>query len=340
MGRMRLPPEMTVHYMTHTSATERRATERGYPVPSVAESRGSGEKHPARPSGRSPYWRFFVPAGVFLVATAAYPLATLLRMAFGGVTLSNLGGGYGWVGLANFRSVIDEPNFYSSLRLTGYFTGALLAVDLILGYVVAEALRRPSRLATVTQSVLMVSWALPVLVTGTIWRFLLLNNGVLNTLLQPLGIGTILWLASAKVALWGVLIAVAWASLPFCATVIRGGMLSVPLDTLEAARVDGAGRWSLATKVVLPQMRSTIGTLAVLIITYGFGASFGFIDVMTAGGPGTATTTIPVLAYNDSFQTFQFGAGAALAVMAMAIVVVLAAFMFRLSRETWRASGR
>jgi ABC-type sugar transport system permease subunit len=59
---------------------------------------------------------------------------------------------------------------------------------------------------------------------------------------------------------------------------------------------------------------------------------------MTAGGPGTATTTVPVLAYNDTFQTFQFGAGAALAVMTMAVVVVMAAFMFRLSRESWRAN--
>lgn len=319
-----------VEDVTYTTGVELTAPAQSRHAPPL----GKGAKR-----RRSPYWRFFVPAGLFLLATAAYPLATLVRMAFGAVSLSNLGGGYAWVGLENFRNVISEPNFYSSLRLTAYFTGALLIVDLGLGYLIAEALRRPSRLATVTQSVLMVSWALPVLVTGTIWRFLLLNNGLLNTVLKPLGVGTILWLASAKVALWGVLMAVAWASLPFCATVIRGGMLSVPVDTLEAAVVDGAGRWSLALRVVLPQMRSTVGTLAVLIVTYGFGASFGFIDVMTAGGPGTATTTVPVLAYNDTFQTFQFGAGAALAVMTMAIVVVMAAFMFRLSRESWRASA-
>jgi ABC-type sugar transport system permease subunit len=277
-----------------------------------------------------------VPAGIFLLATVVYPLVTLIRMAFGDVSLSNLDGSYGWTGLANFRAVFDSPFFSSSVKQTAVFTAALVAVDLILGYVVADWLRRPSRLAGFTQTVLLIGWALPVLVTGTIWRFMLLDNGFLNALLHPLSVGPVGWLSSSTFALWGVLIAVVWGSLPFSATVIRGGIMGVPAETREAATIDGAGRVTIAWRIMLPQMRSTIGTLAILLVTYGFGTSFAFIQVMTAGGPGTATTTLPMLGYQESFRTFNFGSGAAVALLSMAVVIVLAVGLSRLSRESWR----
>jgi multiple sugar transport system permease protein len=285
-----------------------------------------------------PYHRFVIPALVFLALTVGYPLVTLVRMAFGSVTVSNLGGAWAWVGLANFQSAFASPFFAPSILSTAEFTAALLVFDLIVGFIVAEWIKRPGRLAGFTQTVMMIGWALPVLVTGTIWRFMLLNNGFLNQLLRWVGASPVEWLSSSSVALWGVLIAVAWASLPFCALVIRGGLMSIPEETLEAATMDGAGWLATTIQIVLPQMRNTIGTLAVLIITYGFGTSFAFIEVMTAGGPGTATTTLPVLGYSDSFQTFNFGPGAAIALLSMAIVVALSVGLFRLSREAWRTS--
>jgi ABC-type sugar transport system permease subunit len=119
--------------------------------------------------------------------------------------------------------------------------------------------------------------------------------------------------------------------------VLKGGLLSIPTDTLEAAAIDGASWWSTTRRVVLPQMRSTIMTLALLIIFFGFAGSFAFIDVMTAGGPGTATVTLPFFGYVDSFTTFQFGDGAALALMSMAFVLLLSLGVIRLSKETWRS---
>lgn len=302
-------------------------------LPSTSSTKARRRRKPLHGS----YGWFLVPAGIFLLATAAYPLVTLVRMAFGAVNVSNLGGSWALTGFKNFRQVISSPEFVPVVKTTFYFTGALLVVDLVLGYIIAEWIRKPTRLASATQTVLMMGWALPVVVSGTIWRFLLDDDGLVNDILHSVGLGSVLWLTSSKMALWGVLLAVAWGSLPFCATILKGGLLSIPIDTLEAAAIDGANRWKTIRRVILPQMRSTIMTLALLIIFFGFAGSFAFIDVMTAGGPGTATVTLPFFGYVDSFTTFQFGDGAALALMSMGFVALLAVAVIRLSRETWRS---
>jgi len=114
-----------------------------------------------------------------------------------------------------------------------------------------------------------------------------------------------------------------WAVVPFSALVYRAAMLDIPSDEIEAAEVDGAARHQEVRYIVLPHLRPTTVVLVVLIVVYAF-RSFDYIYVMTDGGPGTSTTTLPFLSYMEAFVSFQYGVGSAAAVLAICVVFALA----------------
>ena len=197
-------------------------------------------------------------------------------------------------------------------------------VDLVIGFGVARLLaRQGSRLIGAVLALMVLVWALPPVVSGSVWKFLLAGDGAVNAVLVAIGLGPVGWLSSPDLALGAVSLVAAWASLPFAVLIIRGGLLAIPPEILEAAELDGAGPWKLSRYVLLPLLRPTLAVLAILVILYAF-RSFDFVYVMTQGGPGRITNTLPYLAYQTSFKTFSFGAGAAVAVLAMLVIVFLA----------------
>jgi ABC-type sugar transport system permease subunit len=252
-------------------------------------------------------------------------------MSLSNVGAENIIGQWPFAGTANFHAAFASDAFWQAVRTSAIFTGVLLVGDLVLGFITAVWLSQPARGMGLAQALMILAWALPPIVTGTAWKFLLQQDGFVNALLKPFGVGQVEWLSSTKVALWSVIGVVAWASIPFCSMVIRAGLLGIPRDTIEAARVDGANDRQVTWRIVLPQLRGLLATLSVLVIVYGFGGSFSYIFVVTEGGPGTVTTTLPFLGYVDAFTDFDFGIGAAIAVISMVIVGLLALGYLRAS---------
>jgi ABC-type sugar transport system permease subunit len=160
-------------------------------------------------------------------------------------------------------------------------------------------------------------------VSGSVWKFLLDGNGGVNAVLHILGFGSVNWLSSPHLANWAVAGITAWASIPFSILVIRGGMLGVSPDLIEAAAMDGAGYWRIQLRIVIPQIRPTLGILSILVVLYAL-RSFDFIYVMTSGGPGNVTTTLPYLAYQNAFTSFNLSTGAAVALLSMVVVAIIA----------------
>lgn len=115
----------------------------------------------------------------------------------------------------------------------------------------------------------------------------------------------------------------AWAIIPFNALVFRAAVMNIEEETFEAARLDGANARQEIRYVILPALRPTSVVLLVLTIVYAF-RSFDFVYVMTKGGPGDATVTLPYLSYVEAFVRNDFGRGAATALVAVAMIVVLA----------------
>ena len=147
-------------------------------------------------------------------------------------------------------------------------------------------------------------------------------------LLTPLRADPIPFLYDATWALVSVALVTTWAVIPFNALVFRAALLGISPEIFEAAALDGATRWQEIRHIMIPAAKPTALVLLVLTIVYGF-RSFDFIYVMTYGGPGTATNTLPFLGYLQAFSRYDFGLGASTSVIAVLLVVVLAVLYSR-----------
>ena len=286
----------------------------------------------AASSGRTPVVRrkrrpgpvlFVLPAVVLLLAFAAYPLVVLVRMSLSDVGPTNIIGVWHFVGLSNFVHELATSDLWKSALRTLGVAAVLLVSNLVLGFFAASILNVRSRLTSVVLSLMVFVWALPPLVSGSVWKFLLDDSGAVNAVLGIVGIHPVSWLSAPGLALWTVAGVIAWAGLPFSALILRGGLLAISEDVLEAAALDGAGYWRTQFQIVLPLLRSTMWILAILTVLYAF-KSFDFFYVLTQGGPGTATNTLPVQSYYTAFTNFDMSTGATIAVISMLVVALFA----------------
>ena len=266
---------------------------------------------------------YLLPAVVVLLAFAAYPLLVLLRMAFSDVGPSNIVGVWHWVGLDNFVAVLGSSEIWASTLRTIIVAVVLLASNLVLGFLAASILSTRGRVTNIVLGIMVFVWALPPIVSGSVWKFLLDDSGALNAILGMVGLPHVNWLSSPSLAIWVVAGVVSWSSLPFSALILRGGLLAIPQDVIEAAAIDGAGYWRTRFRIVLPLLRPTMWILAILTVLYAF-KSFDFFYVLTQGGPGTATNTLPVQSYYTAFSNFDMSTGATIAVISMLIVAIFA----------------
>jgi multiple sugar transport system permease protein len=260
---------------------------------------------------------------VVLGAISVYPLFELVRIAFSNVGPTNLIGVWSWVGFANFRAVLGTSELGQAVHTTVQLTLILLFSDLVIGFFVASVLVGRARSTNAVISVMVFVWALPPLVSGSVWKFLLSDGGGVNSLLGLIGIQPVDWLASPSLAVWTVGLITSWAALPFATMLLRGAMLAVPVDIIEAAALDGAGYWRTQTRVVLPLLKPTMAILSILAVVYSL-QGFNFIYALTDGGPGTATANVPFMAYQTAFSSFDLSSGGAVALLALGFVLLLA----------------
>jgi multiple sugar transport system permease protein len=277
---------------------------------------------------------FVLPGVGYLLVFALYPLYQLIVMSVSDVSSANILTTWPGVGLGNFRATTGVPDFSEALAHTVVLVVIALVVNLVGGTVAALSMRADGWATKVVLSLMVFVWALPGVVVGNLWRFLLTPDGPVNALLVTLHIvaAPIPWLVNGQLALLSLSLVNAWMVLPFSTLVMRAAVLDVPRDQLEAAALDGAGAVGQFRNVIMPHIRPTLSALAILLVVNGF-RSFDLIYVMTSGGPGTATSTLPFLAYRQAVQEFQFGLGAATAVFSLALVFVFAVIYGIASRQ-------
>ncbi|WP_223693953.1 carbohydrate ABC transporter permease [Leifsonia poae] len=277
---------------------------------------------------------FLIPGAVYLAVLSIYPLIDLFRTAFADVTAANILGGRPFNGLDNAQAVLDDPAFLGIVVQTLVVVAIVLVVSLGGGFLAALVLRPRTRLSAITLGFMVFVWTLPPVVSGNLWKFLLSSDGAINTTLIALHLidKPLPWLSQGTLALVVLALVNAWTIVPFCALVIRAALLDVPEELLEAAAIDGASGWKANRYIVLPLLRPVLSILSVLVVINAF-RSFDLIFVMTAGGPGTATTTLPFLSYQQAFHFYEFGQGAFTALLSLLIVLGLAAVYIRANRK-------
>ena|SRR5690606_4952734 len=268
---------------------------------------------------------FLLPAAVFLGLFSLYPLWTLVRMAFSAVTSATLNREWELVGLDNFARGFESGATQAAVGRTLVFVLVVTVLGMAIGLAAAIALRTRGRWSGAVLALMVFVWALPPVVNGSVWKFLLADNGLVNSLVLQLGLRDLPmpFLYDGTWALMSVAFVNSFAVIPFNALVYRAALLNIEPEVFEAAALDGASKWQEIRHIMIPSVRSTTLVLLVLTIVYGF-RSFDFIFVMTYGGPGTATNTLPFLGYLQAFVRYDWGLGSATSLLTVLGVLVLA----------------
>ncbi|MET1089485.1 MAG: sugar ABC transporter permease [Arthrobacter sp.] len=237
-----------------------------------------------------------------------------------------------WVGLENYQRLLLDPVFPLSLGLTVLFVaGSAVLGQNLLGLALAVLMRRarPS-VSTLVGTAVVAAWVLPEIVAAFAAYAYFSRDGTLNQLLGGLGLGQPDWLYSWPMA--AVVLANVWRGTAFSMLVYRAALNDIPTEVAEAAQMDGAGGWRRLAFITLPMIRGSIAT-NLMLITLQTLAVFTLIWVMTAGGPANASTTLPVLAYQEAFKFGDIGYGTAVASVLLLIGALFGVGYIRLLRE-------
>jgi len=286
-------------------------------------------------------YALILPAVLYIVLLIGVPLFLALRFSVSNVTTGseNLTGDF--VGLKNYRAVMDTPLFWKALRNTFFFTFASELVKAVLGLGLAFLLIQPFRGRAIVRALIIIPWAMPVAISAIAWKWMLDPNlSVFNWVLNntplinqtPLGDHYHNWRGDDHLAMFSVILVNVWRGLPFSAIVIMAGLTAVPQDLIDSAKVEGASflqRWRL---VIVPIIAP------ILFISLLFSVVFTFTDLsvvylLTNSGPGDATYVLPTLAFQTGILGGALGRGAAISLFMLPLLMAVAIWLLRLLRQ-------
>jgi multiple sugar transport system permease protein len=292
---------------------------------SVASTRG-GAIHSRRILLKAEPYLYAFPSVFLIAAILLVPLVIGMSYAFRDVQILNPFSG-GYVGLAHFRTLAQDQNFWDALRNTFVWTVTSVVLQFVFGLILALLLDRPFPGRPLIQALVFLPWAVPSFLSGLNWAWLF--NPVVGPLphwLYALGILSAPdnILSDPDHALWGPIIANVWWGIPFFAITLLAALQSIPRDIYEAAEIDGAGPLQRFRSITLPFLAPTIA-ITVLLRTVWIANFADLIVVMTKGGPADSTQIVASYIFTQAFQRLDFGYASAIAAV---LLVLLLAYAF------------
>lgn len=278
---------------------------------------------------------FLLPALLVTAAVILYPALQTVWLALHHFVLFDPDG-QRFVGLDNFARIVGDELFWVSLGHSTVWVVATVAMQFALGLITALLLNQTFAGRSVARALVVIPWALPSVIIGLMWTWMYdLNLGVFNDGLLRLGLidAPVAWLAQPSTALGAVILALVWQGFPFFAVMILAGLQTIPAEHYEAAEVDGATRWQMFRFVTMPALREVIATALLLRIIW-VANSLDVILVMTGGGPGYATHTLPLYAFLKAYSAMDFGYASALSlVLTFLLLLAVALYVRRAARQ-------
>ncbi len=233
-----------------------------------------------------------------------------------------------FVGLENFTNALTDPDFLNSIRVTVLFVlGSAVFGQALLGFLIAWTIRDLApKYRSAIELVVILAWIIPSSVVTFLWIAML--NGPEGTLNTILGIDTEWFL---EYPLLSIIVFNIWRGTAFSMLLSSAALASVPPSFLQTARLAGASNWQILRDVVLPSIKGYLITNLLLITLWTFNDFTPFL--LTGGGPGGKTETVPVFIYQEALRFLELGYGSAIAAIALAINFVIAMFYLRSSRK-------
>ena len=275
------------------------------------------------------------PSVLLLGVLVAFPLVFSLRNSFYFWNLQMSPQPLGFIGLGNYRAAIQQSDFFEALRHTLEIALIGTAIEVAAGLAIAHLLAVRLVGINFCRALLIMPTTIAPLVTGFLFRYMYdAQGGLIPWLIRtahlpipPQGL-----LGSEHTALWAVLFADIWQWTPFCAIILYAGLLSVPDEIVEAARIDGAGGWTILWRMTLPLIRKPMAFVAALRLMQIFNL-FDLVLVLTRGGPGSASRTLSYNLYQQGLVDFNIGLSSAstwmIVILVNILIALFAIFAFR-----------
>lgn len=301
-------------------------------VTTVGRRRTAGAVHRRRQAVVA--WLFALPFVAVFAVFMLGPLLASLGMSFSDFTVRDIRTPFAVdvVGFDNFVAVFGDELFRKALLNTFYFVLVGIPLTMVLGMALAVALNSG---IDRFRSVFRVGYYTPVVTSivavAVVWRFLLQDSGLVNTVLGWVGIDGPDWLNDPSTAMPSIIVMAAWRNMGTLMIIFLAGLQAIPAELYEAAEVDGAGAWRRFRSMTLPLMRPTL-LLGAVLLSVGYLQVFEEPFVMTSGGPLNSTLSISYFVYNQfGYGNYSFASAAAYVLFA--IIAALSAVQFRLLRS-------
>ncbi|MBW8722855.1 MAG: sn-glycerol-3-phosphate ABC transporter permease UgpA [Polaromonas sp.] len=234
-----------------------------------------------------------------------------------------------FVGMANFRQLLDDPSYVESFKTTAFFSAMVASIGISLSLVLAVFADRITRGGMFYKTMLVLPYAVAPAVAAVLWVFMFSPSlGVVAYALGKIGID---WnhLLNSRHAMTLIVMAAVWKQISYNFLFFLAGLQSIPKSLIEAAAIDGARPWRRFWTIQFPLLSPTTFFLLVINVVYAFFDTFGIIDAATKGGPGKETAILVYKVYFDGFKAMDLGGSAAQSVVLMVIVVALTVIQFR-----------
>ncbi|UOQ45424.1 sugar ABC transporter permease [Halobacillus salinarum] len=279
---------------------------------------------------------FVLPAMIYLIAIFLYPIYRTIMMGFQDYSISSIGSGSSpFIGLENYIHLFTQPLMWQVFMNTLYFVLGSIVFQVTIGMALAVFFTKKFPLNSLIRGLLLVPWLLPLIVSGTAFRWILdQSHGVLNWVLmklhfisEPIG-----WLVSPDTSLLSTIITNIWVGIPFSMVILYSGLKDIPNELYEAGAIDGCSAWQKFWYITLPSLKPVLAIVLTLALIYTLKV-FDIVMILTGGGPANSSQILSTWSYDLSFQQLSFGEGAAVSNIMILISLVFCFFYVKATKE-------
>jgi raffinose/stachyose/melibiose transport system permease protein len=286
-----------------------------------------------RPRNNYPTW---FAGGALLLYGVFVLLPSLVGLGYSFTDWSAYSTDLHWVGLANFATIF-QPNseYVGAIVNTVIFTIATIILKTVIALALAVLLTSGIRLASLYRALIYFPALLPMVAVGIVFKSILDPDvGLLNSTLREVGLGFLAqqWLTNVSLALWSVIGVDTWKGVGYIMVILIAGLLAIPREYYEVAKIDGASGWQAFLYITLPLLRPVLAVTTVLNLLYALRV-FDIVYVLTNGGPGYATDTVYTAIFN-AFSLGQWGVATALSTVFFLVMLALGFVVLRVFRRS------
>jgi len=242
---------------------------------------------------------------------------------------------YSFAGLSHYATTLANQRFWDAFARTFWFAALSVTASIVLGMVMALILNRDFRGARWTRTAFLMPMVATPVATSLVWMMMFNPTlGVLNYLLGLVGLPPSLWVADPALAIPSIVLVDVWHFAPFAMLILLAGLRSLPREPFESAMIDGASRWQIFWRITVPLLQPVLVVVLIFRVIDSLKV-FDLIWVITAGGPGFASETLYVYAYNQAFKYLDIGYGSAVIVVFTLIVAAASAVWIHARDRAW-----